>query len=212
MVVTPTVIESAVTQRPLAHPGAVDQRPVRRPHVDQDEALAAGPNLGMDPADVRVRELDLAVGEAAHPHHLLAQRQPAPVRTAPACLRPRPPAPWRSSESTTNVPDPTLVVDVDLDADRAGEDVVLLAGVIARGLGQLDEQHVAHAGEGCGVIGRQADLEVIRHHRAAVDADRAAVVHLPDQATAQFNGANTGAEGAGHHAFDEPLQAPFERT
>jgi hypothetical protein len=83
--------------------------------------------------------------------------------------------------------------------------VALVAGVLAGGLGQFGDQCVLDALEAGVVIGAERDGEGIGHDAPALDVDRAVVVHLPEQAPTELDGADVALEGAGEHAVDHTL-------
>src|SRR5690606_25094080 len=102
--------------------------------------------------------------------------------------------------------EPGVLLEHDLH--WAHERVALVAGVLAGRVGQLAAEAVLHALELVEVTGGEGHDEVVGHERAAADADRAVVVHLPDEATAELDGADPALEGTWEHALHGPLQAP----
>ena len=88
--------------------------------------------------------------------------------------------------------------------------VALVAGVLPGGVAQLAHEGLVDLGEGGVVLGGQGEGEVVGDDGAALDVHRAVVVHLPDQASAELDGAQAAPEGAGEHALDHTLQAALD--
>src|SRR5581483_12331007 len=77
------------------------------------------------------------------------------------------------------------------------------------GVGQLPEQGRLEGLEPLPVGGRQPHPEGIGRDQA-VDADRAAIVHLPGEAAADLYGLEAAAEGPGEDPLDERLETALE--
>ena len=95
------------------------------------------------------------------------------------------------------------------DGDRAHEDVLLGAGVLAGRLLELADQGVQEALEAVEVRGRQVDDEGVGRDEA-VDAQAPLEVHLPGHPTADLHRMELAPEGLGEGAVDHALEAPFE--
>ena len=104
-----------------------------------------------------------------------------------------------------------LVVDRQLDRDRAHEVVALFPGVLAGGLAQLGAEGFVDVGEPGVVVGAEPEGEVVGDDPAALDVDRAVLVHLPHEAPTELDRADAALEGAGEHALDHTLYAVLER-
>ena len=104
---------------------------------------------------------------------------------------------------------PEVLVGRQLDAHRAHEVVPLLAGVLAGGLDELGLQDVVDVVEAGEVTGAEVDDEVVGHDPAALDVDRALVVHLAHDPATELDRAD-GGTGATEHPLDHTLQAPLQ--
>ena len=107
-------------------------------------------------------------------------------------------------------PTPALAGVLDhRDGDRAHEDVVLGAGVLAGRLLELTDEGVEEALEAVEVGRRQVDHEGIGRDQA-VHAHAALQVHLPGHPASDLHRVEVAPEGLGEGAVDHALEAPFE--
>ena len=102
-----------------------------------------------------------------------------------------------------------LRVQVEIDLDGTEELVALLPGVLPHRLDELAVEDIAEVLEPLEVRRGQEDVEVVGHDEA-VDADRAAKVHLARQSAAELHRLELTAKRLGKRALDQTLQAALE--
>ncbi len=103
-----------------------------------------------------------------------------------------------------------VVVDRELHADRAHEVVALLAGVLAGGLGEFSDEGVLDLVETRVIDGAQHHGVLVGNDAATLDIDRAVVVHLADETTAEFDRADRPFGTTKEHAVDHTLQTVLQ--
>ena len=157
--------------------------------------------------DLRIGERHRAVGEAPDRRRLVGERNPPAVgqdeRGGPPALA------LLDGRLDPQVALAALRVFGEVDRDRPDEVIVLVAGVLAGGVGELARERVAERREALGVGRRQHDREVVRRDDA-VHTDRASGVELLHEPSSDLERLEPAAERLGERAFDEPLEASLE--
>ena len=132
-------------------------------------------------------------------------RRPSGRTSAPT----RPPGPSLIEASTSRSPLRQPRVLDQLDLHRPEEVVAVGAGVLPGLLGELALEDVGVVVEALGVLGAEADEEVVGRD-GPPDAERAPVVHLAQQLACDLDRLETAAEGFPEGAFHQPLEPTLE--
>ena len=88
--------------------------------------------------------------------------------------------------------------------------VALFAGVLTSGFGQFGDEGVLDVVEAGVVDGAQHHREVVGDDATTLDVDRALVVHLAHETSAEFDGTDRALGATKEHAIDHTLQTVLQ--
>ena len=103
-----------------------------------------------------------------------------------------------------------VVVDRQLDGDRAHEVVALFAGVLASGFAEFGDEGVLDVVEAVVVDGAEQHREVVRDDAPTLHVDGSVVVHLAYETASEFDGPDRPAGAAKEHTVDHTLQTVLQ--
>jgi len=159
----------------------------------------------MAPADIRIRQHDVALGQAADDQGLRPHRHPAAIRQDqfgedPAVLA-------LVNLGAHREPAGLEVGPLeDLHLDGADEGVRLDPGVLPCGVGQLPRERVDEVREPADVRGREGDGEVVGRDEAP-DAHPPVEVHLAGQSSADLDRLEVAPKRLGQRSLHQTLES-----